>query len=111
MNAWFGDPARPWGRVCAELPHVPTPVGEVCFHCDEAVAQGDDGEVMPAGDAGRPIHRECLLRMVAGSVGHQLGTCRCYGGAEDDPPGMTRREAARAAAELFEQKLKGGLPK
>jgi len=36
-------------------------------------------------------------------VGHQKGACPCYGGVEDDPPGATRREAARAAMEYFEE--------
>ena len=41
--------------------------------------------------------------MVVGSVGHQLGRCSCFGGDEDDPPGMTVREAALAAVDLYER--------
>ncbi len=98
MNTWFGK--RPWGKLCHAMPHVPTPVGENCLHCEEPIKEGDEGEIMPP----RPVHRECLLRMVIGSVGHQQGRCSCYGGNEEDPPGMTKRQAAIAAAELFDQK-------
>jgi hypothetical protein len=55
-----------------------------------------------------PIHRECMLRQIVGSVGHQLGTCSCHGGEGPcDPPGMTVREAARAAADLFRERRGG----
>lgn len=47
------------------------------------------------------FHVECGLRMIFGSVGHQLHKCGCYGGDEDDPEGMTRREAAAAAVRLY----------
>jgi hypothetical protein len=46
-------------------------------------------------------HRECMVRQVVGSVGHLQRRCPCYGGTETDPPEMTRREAARAACELY----------
>jgi len=51
------------------------------------------------------LHRECFLRGVYGSVGHQLGRCSCHGGPglEDGPEDMTMREAARAAVKLFER--------
>ena len=39
--------------------------------------------------------------MVAGSVGHQMHLCGCYGGDKDDPPGLGRRDAARAALAYF----------
>jgi hypothetical protein len=48
------------------------------------------------------LHRECAMRQVAGSVGHQTCRCTCYGGDYGDPPGMTRREAAIAATRLWE---------
>jgi hypothetical protein len=35
--------------------------------------------------------------MALGSVGHQKGTCSCHGGTEEDPPEMTKRQAAVAA--------------
>lgn len=75
------------------------PLYPECPHCGEAILPWD-GRI-PTNDGALLFHRECLLRAVVGSVGHQLGRCPCYGGDEDDPPGMTAREAARAAAELF----------
>ncbi len=41
------------------------------------------------------MHADCALRSAAGSVGHQRGRCSCYGGDEEDPPGVSRRVAAR----------------
>lgn len=49
------------------------------------------------GTSTRLIHWECAARMTVGSVGHQRGECACYGGAAEDPPGMTKREGARVA--------------
>jgi len=88
-------------RAHDDVEEVPTPVGEVCADCDEAVAEGDSGFVIPHLEATssceRAHHRECFLRHIFGSVGHQQGKCYCFGGTEEDPPGMTKREAARAA--------------
>ncbi len=99
----------PWGPAlgpCAPKPS-PTPVGEKCLYCDEPIAAGDSGVIMSMIE-GSPLrlrlvveHRECLLRRVLGSVGHQLGRCGCFGGTEEDPPGMTLRDGARAAASLL----------
>ena len=66
-----------------------------CFYCGE--------EVLPGEDSGRvgnaPSHLECSFRAVAGSVAHIERRCSCFipGSEEGDPPGMTRREAAKAA--------------
>jgi hypothetical protein len=57
-----------------------------------------------------PIHRECGIRRTVGSVGHQTGRCTCFvhnGEAYDDPPEMTRRQAARAAADVFFKMQRG----
>lgn len=80
-------------------------VGEVaCVWCSEPCSAADDRiggvDVRGAPLDGR-IHRECAIRGAIGSVGHQNRQCFCYGGEVEDPPGMTRREAARAAAELW----------
>lgn len=81
-----------------EAQEVPTPVGEPCIWCQEPIEDGDDGQLY---NTGLVTHVECLLRQVVGGVNHQLGRCSCCGGTEDpDPPGMTAREAARAAARL-----------
>lgn len=92
-NPWFGP--KPWGQLCLEAPKVDAPVGEPCLHCEEAIDADAEGMIMPP--AMRPIHRECLLRTVLGSVGHQKKTCHCHGGTEEDPPGLSKRDAARAA--------------
>jgi hypothetical protein len=65
-----------------------------CTYCDELILPDDPGEASF-------IHRECAVRAVAGSVGHQLGTCSCHGGTDEDPPGLTKREAARQALQLY----------
>jgi hypothetical protein len=66
-----------------------------CLWCDEPLGEnGPRGEIDPVA---LRMHRECALRSVIGSVGHQRGECSCYGGDVEDPPGMTRREAARVA--------------
>ena len=74
-----------------------------CPHCDEPVVETDRSREMPLVNAkGKSEigtwHHECLARVFLGSVGHQRRECGCYGGTYDDPPGMTRREAAIAAA-------------
>lgn len=96
-SQFFGDA---WCGRFSRL--IDTPIGALCMHCDEPIAPGDSGVVVPHIDASRQTslmvrHRECFLRDALGSVGHQLGRCTCFGGTEEDPPGLTRREAARAA--------------
>lgn len=97
-------------------PRPETPAQGACMHCAEAIAAGEDsmrysGHISrdAAGDPvlgpGLPAHRECFLRQVYGSVGHQTGTCACNGTANpimEDPENMTPREAARAAVEMYE---------
>lgn len=70
-----------------------------CLWCEEMVAQGDLRHSLVPG-----THYACAVRAVAGSVGHQQGKCGCYvkdGTAEDDPPQLSKRQAARLAADLF----------
>jgi hypothetical protein len=74
------------------------PLYPECLYCGEDVLPWDDQRQTNGGAL--IFHAECLLRQIVGSVGHQLGRCTCFGGNEDDPPGMTRREAAKAAADL-----------
>jgi hypothetical protein len=64
-----------------------------CIYCGETVLQ----DINVDGNERLSIHRECWTRMIVGSVGHQSGRCPCYGGSYEDPPGMTKREAAQAA--------------
>lgn len=99
---------------------VPTPVGMPCRYCDELIREGEDG-FRDGGNSN--FHRECLLRMIFGSVAHQARTCSCYGRLDETgrtthlescpctegypeeacecscngEKGMTKREGARAA--------------
>ena len=92
---------------------VETPVGDRCLYCEETIVEGDSGCIFPYLDSEGPRliaeHRECFLRHIFGSVGHQRGKCSCYGGTEEDPEGMTKREAARAAVRFFvdDRKMRG----
>jgi hypothetical protein len=114
MNHGFGPLRSP------HLPETATPVGWECLHCHEPIAEGDSGEITayveqiaegpPEQDGSRPAaarlvaqHRECVIRHVAGSLGHQLGVCHCPGkpGWMDDPEGLTKRQAAILAERLF----------
>jgi len=114
-NPYFGEP---WNASIAEGVQAPTPIGQPCIYCQEPIQDGDQGFLMPciAADPSRqdemaglavPVHAECLMRMVVGSVGHQTGRCGHFGGEMDDPAGMTKRQAARAACETFEARMQG----
>lgn len=68
-----------------------------CIWCDERV---DAGQSDPRHTSNEPIHRECFVRMVTGSLGHHMRRCQCVvkdGTAVEDPPGMSTREAAKLA--------------
>lgn len=92
--------------LSANLEVVPTPVGEPCLYCQEPILAPDIGFIVPHLDETGPRdaaqHRECMLRHLFGSVGHQMKKCSCYSGTEEDPPGMTPRQAASAAMDLAE---------
>lgn len=75
-----------------------------CQWCDEPVAEPWDQH--PSFKA--PMHAECGIRAVCGSAAHIKERCGCYvpGSVETDDPGLTKREAARAAARaLFGRKI------
>lgn len=103
--SYFGEN---WGAPMLEdMAHVETPVGVACFHCSEPIALGDWGlfQTVVGEDGARllPIHRECNLRMVIGSVGHQRRTCSCYVSPGDDQEdGLSLREAALASCRVFD---------
>jgi hypothetical protein len=79
----------------------------ICLYCDEPILQGEHfGSVNGGRDR---VHDECLIRMTLGSAAHQLGECLCCGGTRGDPPGATRRQAARLAKETFNL-LRGETP-
>lgn len=96
---YFGNPLH---RKDYET-QVATPVGLPCLICREDVAKGDMGTMQ----GNEPIHYECALRGIAGPVAHQLAQCSCHGGKHEDPPGLTQREAAKAAATLYSRRLLG----
>ena len=95
---------------------VPTPVGERCALCEEPVEAGDSGvrnmtlrEAKPGQEANvlmgsgtaavwrsEPMHLECFLRSVRGSIAHLEGRCSRHGGAEPEAPELSLREDARA---------------
>jgi hypothetical protein len=74
---------------------------KTCTHCHEEVLPGE--RVAPYMNP--PLHWECALRAVVGGVNHQKGLCMCCGGTEEpDPPGLTRREAAKEAADYWQMR-------
>lgn len=98
---WFGPNwGAPLNKDCRE---VETPVGQECIHCREEIELGDEG-VCYAFD-GPPVHRNCFLRQIVGSLAHIEKRCSCYDpfAFEGDPTGMTRRQAADAAVAAWER--------
>ncbi len=81
-----------------------------CLWCDEPVEGADPKEGMLYFNGvlyiKRFLHINCYLRGRYGSVGHQEGKCGCRGGPNtmDDPPGMSKREAADAAVFMWQTK-------
>jgi hypothetical protein len=78
-------------------------VANACMFCGQAVTGNDEQAPFPildfrTGEA-VPLHSECGLRLVVGSVGHIHRKCSCFvtGSTYTDPPGLTARQAARAA--------------
>ena len=105
---YFGDRADWDSNYFAESDRIPTPVGVLCNWCGESIVEGDAGIMMPLiteiGTLDIYRHKECYLRGVFGSVGHQQRQCSCYGGTIEDPPELTRRESAIAAVDEFWKK-------
>jgi hypothetical protein len=68
-----------------------------CRWCEENVEPGDLMHSLLPG-----FHYACALRAAIGSIGHVQGLCSCYvkdGAVEDDPPGLTKRQAASLVAD------------
>lgn len=114
MLRWFGR--RYSAQVYDDSPQMPTPAGAQCGHCNEPIEPDADGFIVPAvlsvgadgagviGDM--PMHRNCHLREIVGSIAHQQRRCSCFvpGSVDEDPPGMTPRQAADAAVAYYERK-------
>lgn len=83
--------------------HVPTPVESKCCWCEEGFVEGDQGMVIPNFDSFSYYHKNCFLRTIFGSVGHQKRQCSCYGGMLEDPQELSPREAANAAVREYEE--------
>jgi len=81
--------------------HIPAPTGAPCSYCEDLIEEHDIGTVDQDGSV---WHYECSIRAAVGSVGHQAQECSCYDGVDDDPPGLTRHEAA-IAAERYHRSL------
>jgi len=72
-----------------------------CLWCGELVVPGDLMHSLLPG-----FHYACALRSTLGPIGHLQRTCGCYvkdGTAESDPPGLTKRQAARLVADYVRQ--------
>jgi hypothetical protein len=78
---------------------------DVCIGCDEVVFERDDRTSIIDGSTGqrRWGHFECAMRMAIGSAAHLNRECSCYvpGSHEGDPDGVSRRDAAIAAWEIY----------
>jgi hypothetical protein len=60
------------------------------------------GELMVA------YHIECWLRMIVGGINHIFGRCECCGGTDPpDPPGLSKRDAAKLAGRVLERRYEG----
>lgn len=70
-----------------------------CDYCGEPIVPPDK---WPAHLRTMNVHEECAFRLL-GSAAHWEKRCSCYvpGSTENDPPHMTRREAAKHAMETF----------
>jgi len=69
-----------------------------CTWCDEPVLSTEQHP-----DFDEPFHFECAFRSVAGSLAHLARRCSCFvpGSDENDPPGFSKREAAKQVLEAY----------
>lgn len=87
-----------------DMERIDAPTMAPCGRCGEPITRSCDGFAIPC--LGEPLliayHRACFLRGIIGSVAHQQKRCACYGGAGEDDPNLTVRQAAEAAVKLWE---------
>jgi hypothetical protein len=64
-----------------------------CLHCHEPITVAEEKLTQMSSQ----MHQECLLRAVAGPIAHQERRCSCFvpGATESDPPGLSKRAAAK----------------
>lgn len=112
MTIYFGES---WCNMTEQGQHISTPVDSVCFWCEEVFVEGEQGTAIPAGFVEESVdnvvplvyyHKNCFLRSVLGSVGHQRKQCSCFGGTLEDPQGLSLREAANAAVREYEEEAR-----
>jgi len=108
MRAYFGEPYPSRDRPAAVfegLKEVSVPVGQECLDCNEPIAAGDRGFLLPVvrprAPILRPTHFECHLRSVMGSVTHLEHRCTCFGGKDEDEY-PSRRLSALATLQWLE---------
>jgi hypothetical protein len=98
---------------------VPTPVGDQCLYCHESIMDGDRGFIRPVATVDNtgnphaalsPIHVECDLRSVLGSVAHLERRCFCVGvDNEIDYPGTVREEALEVLVRVNQLRATQGM--
>lgn len=71
----------------------------ICLHCEEEIEPGTD--VVPINSGADVMHRECMVRAVAGSADHLRRGPHPNGSCLPDDPRLTKREAALAAYRAF----------
>lgn len=85
-----------------------------CDWCGERLMCGEAWLIPCIGGPKKYVlyHYECHMRQFLGSLAHVEKRCGCYvpGAEETDPPGMSLRDAARAAVAAFE-KASGQFPR
>lgn len=110
MSFYFGEP---WpSGVCDDGEQRPTPVGELCLHCSEAIEAGDRGMFLPfAGADGVPsvraAHRECALRAVDGGIGHHVDHDFWCSDVGDPNGGLSYRQSA---LKVWDMRINGRRP-
>jgi hypothetical protein len=109
MTTYFGES---WCALTDDGRQVPTPIESECTWCKEGFVEGDAGMATPLGfideTDSHPVtfvyyHKNCFLRSIVGSVGHQRKQCSCFGGTLEDPQELSLRQAADAAVREFEE--------
>lgn len=107
---------QPWGDVAERGAQIATPLWGTCLHCDEPVAEGDQGTLLPvvsADESGAPVcsvrpqHRECQLLAALGSRAHRQRQCSCYGHVEP-PEALSLRDQARLLLAELERESRAG---
>lgn len=91
-----GRPVQAFGEwdapVTDEAVWVDVPTDQMCMHCRERFAIGDNGAIMPTGFG---QHRECALRAALGGIGHLVDHARYCRSELGPDAGLSFRDSAR----------------